>query len=78
MKTEYATAQANLKAAKAVLNKYYDENVLKEKFYERTEKVLVDLFTTGILSLWKCEDVLLRKTEKIKLLDHFRQTVKWD
>jgi type I restriction enzyme M protein len=77
LKVEYATAQANLKDAKAALNKYYDENVLKEKYYERTEKALVDLFTTGILSLWKCEDVLLRKTEKIKLLDHFRQTVKW-
>jgi len=77
LKVEYATAQANLKDAKAALNKYYDENVLKGKFYERTEKALVDLFTTGILSLWKSEDVLLRKTEKIKLLDHFRQTVKW-
>ncbi|MBI2966467.1 MAG: restriction endonuclease subunit M [Bacteroidetes bacterium] len=78
LKEEYATAQKNLKDAKAALNKYYDENVLNEKFYERTEKALVDLFTTGILSLWKSDDVLLRKTVKIKLLDHFRQTVKWD
>jgi type I restriction enzyme M protein len=78
LKTEYASAQTNLKNAKAALSKYYNENVLKEKFYERTDKELVALFITGILSFWKCEDVLLRKTEKIKLLDHFRQTVKWD
>jgi type I restriction enzyme M protein len=78
LKAEFATAQKNLKEAKAALNKYYDDNILITKFYERTEKALVDLFTTGIFSLWKCEDVLLRKTEKIKILDHFRQTVKWD
>ena len=77
LKAIYATALENFKAAKAALNKYYDENVLKGKYYERTEKALIDLFTTGILSLWKSEDVLLRKTEKIKMLDHFRQTVKW-
>lgn len=77
LRTEYATAQANWKDAKSALKKYYDENVLKEKYYERTEKELIDLFTTGILSLWKSEDVLLRKAEKIKLLDHFRQIVKW-
>lgn len=77
LKAAYITEQSNLKEAKAALSKYYDENVLKEKFYERIEKALVDLFTTGILSIWKSEDVLLRKTEKIKLLDHFRQTVKW-
>ena len=52
--------------------------MLKEKYYERTDKALVDLFTTGILSHWKSEDVLLRKTEKIKILDHLRQTVNWD
>ena len=78
LKAEYATAQNNFKNAKAALSKYYDEKVLKEKYYERTDKALVDLFTTGILSHWKSEDVLLRKTEKIKILDHLRQTVKWD
>ena len=78
LQTDYAAAQANLKDAKAALSKYYDENVLKEKYYERREKALIDLFTTGILSHLKSEDVLLRKTEKIKILDHFRQTVKWD
>lgn len=78
LKTEYYAAQRNLKESKATLSKYYDENVLIEKYYERTEKELIDLFTTGILSPWKSEDVLLRKTEKIKILDHFRQTVKWD
>lgn len=78
LKMEFATAQKYLEDAKAALDKYYEENLIKEKYYERTDKTLTDLFTTGILSLWKSEDVLLRKTEKLKILDHFRQKVKWD
>lgn len=78
LKAEYALSQVNEKSAKAALKKYYEEDLLKEKYYERTDKALTDLFITGILSPWKSEDVLLRKTEKIKILDHFRQTVKWE
>jgi type I restriction enzyme M protein len=78
MKSEYTTAQTNLKIARAALSKHYEKDVLKDKYYERTDKELVDLFTTGILSHWKCEDVLLRKTEKLKILDHLRQSVKWE
>lgn len=78
LKAEYSEAQNNFKNAKAALSKYYDEKVLKEKYYERTDKAMVDLFTTGILLHWKSEDVLLRKTQKIKILDHFKQSVKWE
>jgi type I restriction enzyme M protein len=78
LKVEFATAQKYLEDAKAALNKYYEDNLIKEKYYERTDKTLTDLFSSGILSLWKSEDVLLRKTKKLKILDHFRQTVKWD
>ncbi|MBK6937997.1 MAG: hypothetical protein IPH18_14800 [Chitinophagaceae bacterium] len=78
LKAEFAATQNRLKEAKMAISKYYDENWLKEKYYERTDKSLIDLFTSGIFSSWKCEDVLLRKIEKRKILDHFRQTVKWD
>ena len=78
LKAEYALSLSDAKMAKVALIKYYEDDILKAKYYERTDKELIDLFTTGILSLWKSEDVLLRKTEKIKILDHFRQTVKWD
>jgi type I restriction enzyme M protein len=78
LKGEYVLSQTNAKAALAALNKYYEEDLLKEQYYERTDKILIDLFTTGILSLWRSEDVLLRKKQKITILDHFRQTVKWD
>ena len=78
LNAELAIAETNAKESKTALNKYYEENFLKEKYYERTDKILTDLFTTGIFSIWKCEDVLLRKKEKIKILDHFRQTVKWE
>lgn len=73
-----AAAKVNLEDVKAALSKYYQDNILKERFYERTEKELVELFTTGLLRIWKSEDVLLRKTQKIKILDYFRQIVKWD
>ena len=78
LKAEYALSLSDAKMAKEALNKYYEEDLLKAIYFERTDKTLTDLFTTGILSQWKSEDVLLRKTEKIKILDHFRQTVKWD
>jgi type I restriction enzyme M protein len=78
LKAEFALSLSDAKMAKAALNKYYEKDFLKAKYFERTDKTLTDLFTTGILSIWKSEDVLLRKTEKIKILDHFRQTVKWD
>ena len=78
LRSQYMVSQTNLNAAKTALDKYYSDNILKEKYYERTEYELIDLFTTDIFSPWKSEDVLLRKTEKIKILDHFRQTVKWD
>lgn len=78
LKVEYASAQEKLKAAKNALSKYYEEDTLKKTFYERTDKALIELFTTGILSQWKSEDVLLRKNEKLKILDHLRQNVKWE
>ncbi|GFE62434.1 N-6 DNA methylase [Geobacter sp. AOG2] len=78
IKAEYAVHVENLKKAKIALDKYYKDDYLKAKYYERTDKSLIELFTTGIFSIWKCEDVLLRKKEKIKILDSLRQDVKWD
>ena len=78
LKAEYELAQENAKAARAALDKYYEADTLKAKFYERTDTALNDLFGTGILAQWKSEDVLLRKKEKFKILDHFRQNVKWE
>ena len=78
LKAELALSQSNSNEAKTALNTYYEEDLLKEEYYERTDKTLMNLFGTGILFPWKSDDVLLRKKEKIKILDHLRQTVKWD
>jgi type I restriction enzyme M protein len=78
LSAEYKSAQEDSQKAKTALGKYYDSDTLKEKYCERTEKTLTDLFTTGIFSQWGSEDVLLRKKEKHKILDYFRQNVLWD
>jgi type I restriction enzyme M protein len=78
LQSELVQANKNVKKAQEDCIRYYENDYLKEKFVERTDKELMDLFTTGIFKLWKSEDVALRKTERIKILDHFRQSVRWD
>jgi type I restriction enzyme M protein len=78
LSNDYAVAEDNIKVTETALNRFYENNKLKETYCERTDEMLINLFTTGVLSVWKSEDVLLRKKEKLKILDHFRQNVKWD
>ncbi|MFU8649116.1 restriction endonuclease subunit M [Lysinibacillus sp. RSDA_15] len=63
-----------------VITQFYDESgFLKEEYYDRTEPLLLANFNDdGLLNQYKSEDVLLRKEEQIKMLDYFREKVKWD
>jgi len=65
-------------AVKSFLEKFYEDNTLKNEYYERDNQELTNMFRIGLLSPWKSEDVLLRKVNKEKILDHFRQIVKWE
>ena len=70
--------QQNKTSIENVFAKYYANNLLKEEFNDRTDKDLIDVFKTGLLKQYKSEDVLLRNTKEIKILDAIRKEVLWD
>jgi len=62
-----------------IIKTYYTkEGKLKEEFYERTDPTLVSHFSTGLLKNKKSDDILLRKTEVIKILDAIRKEIVWN
>lgn len=72
----------SLKAEKAavinILKKYYESDTLKTKYAERTDIELIDHFKNGILSRYKSEDIVLRNTELLTILDYIRKEVIWE
>lgn len=77
----YAQKIASLKAEKAevasILANYYENDILKAEYTERTDAVLVSHFKNGLLSRYKSDDILLRKTAQLTILDAIRQEVVW-
>ena len=77
----YAQKVTSLKAEKAeaesILVNYYENDILKEEYTERTDAVLVSHFKNGLLSRYKSDDILLRKTAQLTILDAIRQEVVW-
>jgi type I restriction enzyme M protein len=77
----YTQKVALLKAEKAevvsILANYYENDSLKEAYTERTDAVLVSHFKNGLLSRYKSDDILLRKTAQLTILDAIRQEVVW-
>ena len=78
----YAQKVTSLKAEKTevanILANYYENDILKEAYTERTDTVLVSHFKNGLLSRYKSDDILLRKTAQLAILDAIRQEVVWD
>lgn len=60
-----------------IFKKYYLEDFLKEEYTERTDPVLISHFKKGLLSRYKSDDIALRKTELITILDKIRKDVVW-
>jgi len=60
------------------LKKYYDVDNLKSEFSERTDTELVNFFKNGLLSRYKSDDIVLRNTELITILDNIRKEVEWE
>ena len=78
----YAQKVASLKAEKTEVNdilaNYYENDILKEEYTERTNTVLVSYFKNGLLSRYKSDDILLRKNVQLTILDAIRQEVVWE
>ncbi len=73
-----ATLQTEKAEVESILANYYENNSLKETYTERTDTALVSHFKNGLLSRYKSDDILLRKTTQLTILDAIRQEVMWD
>ncbi len=56
---------------------YYGDNTLKDEYLERTDSELICHFKNGLLSRYKSDNIVLRKTSQYTLLDAIRQEVTW-
>jgi type I restriction enzyme M protein len=62
----------------SIFETYYNADKLKEEFEERTDKDLINHFKNGVLQRYKCDDIVLRKTELLTILDNIRKEVIWE
>jgi type I restriction enzyme M protein len=61
----------------SIFETYYQNDKLKVEFSERTDKELLNHFKNGVLSRYKSNDIVLRKTEMLTILDNIRKEVIW-
>lgn len=72
----------NVEAAKAqvieVFETYYESDKLKAEYAERTDSELINYFKKGVLSRYKSDDIVLRTTQLLTILDNIRNKVIWE
>lgn len=72
----------HLEAEKAqvteIFKKFYEKDELKTEYEERTDIELLSHFKSGILSRYKSDDIVLRTTELLTILDNIRKEVVWE
>lgn len=61
-----------------VLETYYESDRLKSEYSERTDTDLINHFKNGVLSRYKSDDIALRTTELLTILDNIRKDVVWE
>ncbi len=61
-----------------ILETYYDNCILKEKYVERIDENLIEHFKNGLLSYYRSDDIVLRKSIQLKILDSIRKEVLWE
>ena len=66
------------KNALGIYNLYYEDDKLKDEYYDRTDGELIKYFKSGIMKRWASADIVLRKNKEVKILDSLRMSVKWD
>ncbi|ALC18063.1 type I restriction-modification system, DNA methylase subunit [Desulfuromonas soudanensis] len=72
----------NLEAEKdqvtLIFETYYDGDKLKTEYSERTDSELINHFKSGVLSRYKSDDIVLRSTKLLTILDNIRKEVIWE
>lgn len=71
--TETEKSQVN-----EIFKKYYENDKLKAEFSERTDTELINHFKNGVLSRYKSDDIVLRTSELLTILDNIRKDVVWE
>lgn len=61
-----------------ILETYYESDKLKSDYLERTDADLINHFKNGLLSRYKSDDIVLRTTELLTILDIIRKEVVWE
>ena len=61
-----------------ILETYYDSDKLKSEYAERTDADLINYFKNGVLSRYKSDDIVLRTSEPLTILDNIRKEVIWE
>lgn len=61
-----------------IFKKYYENDKLKAEFTERTDTELISHFKNGVLSCHKSDDIVLRTSELLTILDNIRKDVVWE
>ncbi|WP_052409986.1 N-6 DNA methylase [Paenibacillus durus] len=71
------TIAAEKEEVENILTTFYANDLLKEEYEERTDMELISQFKNGLLSRYRSDDILLRKTTVQTILDAIRQEVVW-
>lgn len=61
-----------------IFNKYYENDALKTEYVERTDIELINHFKNGVLSRYKSDDIVIRTTNLLTILDNIRKEVIWE
>ncbi|WP_100656876.1 restriction endonuclease subunit M [Alteromonas flava] len=61
-----------------IASKYYENDNLKKEYTERTDDELISHFKSGLLSKYKSDDIVLRDSKLIKILDRIRNDIVWE
>lgn len=61
-----------------IFKKFYQIDKLKTEFAERTNTELISHFKNGVLSRYKSDDIVLRTSELVTILDNIRKEVVWE
>ncbi|WP_008310054.1 hypothetical protein [Leptolyngbya sp. PCC 6406] len=61
-----------------IFKKYYENDTLKAEYIERIDLELIKHFKNGVLSRYKSDDIVLRSTNLLTILDSLRKEVIWE
>ena len=78
LQTKIDNFETEKSLVESIFETYYKADNLKDEFIERTDKALINHFKNGVLQHYKSDDIVLRKTELLTILDNIRKEVIWE